>query len=786
MEITNERLLQGARNLKAKGYTPEQVDSWLQTKGSSLGAIKSFVNTSKLQPLTDEQRAKPQGTNWGEVALAGANGVGQGIISGLGRIASGATFGASDWVDRKTGGNLARLDSDLQSSADDAGLGFANKAAKFTADVGGNIKGAGGKLATKIADKGYKGLKAFLLNSGIGGGAFGATSSDKLSDLPKNTIAGATLGSLFGGGMYGTGKLGQYAYNVAKPYANAPINAVENAVNKVGLGKLKDLVQRASQKGRGALEVADDDVIALAQEARQKSPQAYRNFEKAVDAFNDGQAERNGAVINEAFGSKGKYENIDDLVETARKQAQPYYDKLQNTGDLAPTKEQLAKQNFKRWFEGSKVVDENGQPLKLYHGTDADFDAFDMSKGRSTMDIQGAFFSPYDIDAKGYGQNLKEVYLNVKNPADEATAYKALRKYQGQNDAGLKAKQDLQRQGFDGVFNGYDEYIAFEPNQIKSVNNSGAWSSSPSLSDAGWNPKTNDALANYVKENPFLQQEIGKIRKNPLFQTEYKMSELPDTDWRILDQVNKNINDQISTAVRNGEKETVRLLERQKYDLLNKVDEIVPEYKIARGIYEAENKALKAQKIGENSLFDNNTSADKLKRTMKDMTDYEKASLKIGAREKLLNAVEGRENQTLGLKKLNNKQTQNKLKLVLGDKADDFINYAEDEVQAMRNLNKLTGNSNTSEKQNLRDKVNLLARIFKNPTGVVGEVGEALTSRIDNASNDLLSQMLLEQGGGRLNNAINDYVARATRAEQMRRLFAPTSAVLSNEVLQIK
>lgn len=633
MEITNERLLQGARNLKAKGYTPEQVDSWLQTKGSSLDAIKSFVNTGKLQPLTDEQRAKPQGANWGEVALAGAKGVGQGIISGLGRVASGATFGASDWIDRKTGRNLARLDSDLQSSADDAGLGFTNKVAKFTADVGGNIKGAGGKLATKIADKGYKGLKAFLLNSSIGGGAFGATSSDKLSQLPTNVATGSILGTLLGAGMYGTGKFGQYAYNVAKPYANAPINAVENAVDKVGLGKLKDIVQRATQKGRGVLEVADDDVIALAQEARQKSPQAYRNFEKAVDAFNDGQAERNGAVINEAFGSKGKYENIDDLVETARKQAQPYYDKLQNIGDVAEINPQVAR--------------------------------------------------------------------------------------------------------------------------------------------------------NIVK-NPFLRKEITDVMNDSLYQAEYLGQKVSPTDWRVVDQANRSINDKISAAVRSGEADKVRLLERQKYNLLNAVDDAVPEYKIARGIYEAENKALKAQKIGENSLFDNNTSADKLKRTMKDMTDYEKASLKIGAREKLLNAVEGRENQTLGLKKLNNKQTQNKLKLVLGDKADDFINYAEDEVQAMRNLNKLTGNSNTSEKQNLRDKVNLLARIFKNPTGVVGEVGEALTSRMDNASNDLLSQMLLEQGGGRLNNAINDYVARATRAEQMRRLFAPTSAVLSNEVLQIK
>ena len=42
----------------------------------------------------------------------------------------------------------------------------------------------------------------------------------------------------------------------------------------------------------------------------------------------------------------------------------------------------------------SELLNEDGTPKVVYHGTDADFTVFDMSKGRSTMDIQGAFFSP--------------------------------------------------------------------------------------------------------------------------------------------------------------------------------------------------------------------------------------------------------------------------------------------------------------------------------------------------------------------------------------------------------
>nr|DAR46956.1 MAG TPA: PolyVal ADP-Ribosyltransferase [Caudoviricetes sp.] len=130
---------------------------------------------------------------------------------------------------------------------------------------------------------------------------------------------------------------------------------------------------------------------------------------------------------------------------------------------------QVATPEFKRWFMDSKVVDEEGKPLVVYHGTDAEFNVFDMSKGRANMDIQGAFFSPYELDAQGYGENVGAYYLSIQNPADEGTAYKALNRFKGQNNAGIKAREYLQKQGYDGVYNGYDEYIAFEPTQIKSA-----------------------------------------------------------------------------------------------------------------------------------------------------------------------------------------------------------------------------------------------------------------------------------------------------------------------------
>ena len=139
---------------------------------------------------------------------------------------------------------------------------------------------------------------------------------------------------------------------------------------------------------------------------------------------------------------------------------------------------------FKAWFgdwendpkNASKVLDENDEPLVVYHGSDADFDVFDKTKGRANMDIQGMFFSPWELDSKGYGANVRAFFLNIRKPANEGQGYKALNRHQGKNGAGVKAREDLIAAGFDGVNNSDEEFIAFEPNQIKSVDNNGAFS----------------------------------------------------------------------------------------------------------------------------------------------------------------------------------------------------------------------------------------------------------------------------------------------------------------------
>jgi hypothetical protein len=76
---------------------------------------------------------------------------------------------------------------------------------------------------------------------------------------------------------------------------------------------------------------------------------------------------------------------------------------------------------FRRWFGASKVVDAEGQPLMVYHGTAVDFGAFDTRGGRGKTFGTGAFFSSNPATASSYaggeGGHLKPVYLSLQHPA---------------------------------------------------------------------------------------------------------------------------------------------------------------------------------------------------------------------------------------------------------------------------------------------------------------------------------------------------------------------------------
>jgi hypothetical protein len=64
----------------------------------------------------------------------------------------------------------------------------------------------------------------------------------------------------------------------------------------------------------------------------------------------------------------------------------------------------------------SKVVDANGEPLVVYHGTEGVFNEFDRELGSSNSGLKefGNYFTDNKELAKVYGGSLKEVFLNIR------------------------------------------------------------------------------------------------------------------------------------------------------------------------------------------------------------------------------------------------------------------------------------------------------------------------------------------------------------------------------------
>ena len=193
---------------------------------------------------------------------------------------------------------------------------------------------------------------------------------------------------------------------------------------------------------------------------------------------------------------------------------------------IARTEEGL--RAFYEWFGDSKVVDENGKPLVVYHGSpNKGIQIFDKNRiGNRDNGFfgKGFYFTPKDYVAEGY-TNTNDIYPDFNNQGNEGEVYPVYLdvenpKYVRDIAEGTIDTEELIQQGYDGVIvysfeeypesvresdpyvketieeaKGYkntwwqlktfddevigrkyiDEIIVFEPEQIKSVYNRGTW-----------------------------------------------------------------------------------------------------------------------------------------------------------------------------------------------------------------------------------------------------------------------------------------------------------------------
>jgi hypothetical protein len=206
--------------------------------------------------------------------------------------------------------------------------------------------------------------------------------------------------------------------------------------------------------------------------------------------------------------------------------------------------------NFWRWFKDSAVVDEQGRPRVIYHGTNVDFTQFEDDKVGSSWDAgklgKGFYFSTDRRLASSYGTNARAktredaphvmpVYASIQNPLEIGpldwkngeNLWDKLRDFSEQagitvdpvsdpdsnqpNPAWSEPFRDaLKKFGYDGVLlnfsDGHREVVAFDPTQIKSaVGNDGSF--------AVANPDIRYSVAGSPQPRVLTPNEQGLLRR---------------------------------------------------------------------------------------------------------------------------------------------------------------------------------------------------------------------------------------------------------------------------------
>jgi hypothetical protein len=267
------------------------------------------------------------------------------------------------------------------------------------------------------------------------------------------------------------------------------------------------------------------------------------------------------AIIGDAFRGEivadNEAKNTDDVMLSATKEAEDitleYNDKGQHlapNGKPSNLTEKLAKivrtDAFKNWFgdwqnnpqDASKVVDENGEPIIMYHGTKSNFSEFSFETERVNNrggNFEGFYFTSDKGVADSYanGNVVIETFLNIKNPLyrsnykPSTNAIKAMREmfkgkfssdyieskilnFSRNGSSDLLTPNQMRElaiiDGYDGMFDGsiqYGEIATFNPNQIKLADGS----------NTTFNPNTNDIRFS-VEQN--ASSPISEQNKNYL------------------------------------------------------------------------------------------------------------------------------------------------------------------------------------------------------------------------------------------------------------------------------
>ena len=232
--------------------------------------------------------------------------------------------------------------------------------------------------------------------------------------------------------------------------------------------------------------------------------------------------------------------------------------------DIRKSADRTQTAEFKRWFADSKVVDSNGKPLVMYHGTRPgnDITEFDES------DYDGIYFTPDSKYAESFTEGLFDdlgekgaiypVYLSIQNPYVVRTTW-------GSDEAEGFLYRELDRrkleaEGYDGAMlyidGELDQAQVFRSNQIKSAtgNNGEFDPTNPDIRKSAARPYFDDLAKLKITTNYQLGDLLKTSKKLSWWDrtvgTQYNLAQKHPEFKRVFDAVQTFINDVSAYATR--------------------------------------------------------------------------------------------------------------------------------------------------------------------------------------------------------------------------------------------
>ena len=304
---------------------------------------------------------------------------------------------------------------------------------------------------------------------------------------------------------------------------------------------------KASPYWRSFREWYADQVARWATSSEKPLTVVDKFFKKLADALKKfyttvkGQKYLPNQTMKEFLDNIARRNQIEEIAQSKNKGQMALFAK-----DVVETKTDTPE--FKRWFGNSKIVNPDGSPKVLYHGTKKDVSTFKVGDGAFGRGIYlteipdrtkqywggyNKFGAPHGMGPEG--GNVIPVYVRMENPKVIDTDIFKVKLPEGvrREDAAKYITEQAKKEGHDGLITMHGdkvwEAVAFEPNQLKSaIGNTGAFN--PEEADIRFAQEKVEAPTKEDKHRNVNGQIVSPVWTSP------EVSKIDDLLYKLQDK----------------------------------------------------------------------------------------------------------------------------------------------------------------------------------------------------------------------------------------------------------